>query len=100
GLGLGPVWDVTLQPSPKSGHKGINMKYKITTTTKSIHGRTYYQIQALKDFSKVKKGDLGGWIQSEKNLSQEGVCWVSGDGNARVSDKARVSDNAWVSDNA
>ena len=24
----------------------------------------------------VKKGDLGGWIEKEENLSQKGDCWV------------------------
>ena len=30
-------------------------------------------------FGNVKKGDLGGWIEKEDNLSQEGDCWVFGD---------------------
>src|SRR5208283_3069501 len=92
------------------------MKYKLTTTTKTVNGVALYQIQALEDFSNVKKGDLGGWIQSEKNLSQEGMCWVydkaqvwgrahvSGNarvwGNAQVYDKAQVWGSAQVSGNA
>ena len=70
------------------------MKYKLTKKTKTLpNGTVLYQIQALIDIPNVcKKGDLGGWIESEKNLSQENMCWVS--------DSAQVSGNAQVYDNA
>ena len=74
------------------------------------------RIIALKDFSDVKKGQLGGLIEKEENLSQEGNCWIYGSarvsGNAYVCDNAivcgwakvygyaKVSGNAWVYDNA
>lgn len=74
------------------------MKYKLTDKTITYCGRTLYRIEALKDFSDIKAGDLGGWIQSEANLSQDGSCWVAD--NAHIYDNARVSGNAWVSDNA
>ena len=54
--------------------------------------RTLYRIQALKDFSNIKAGDKGGWIEKEENLSQEGDCWIH--------DEAKVFDNAEVSGNA
>lgn len=68
-----------------------------------INGRKLFRIRALKDFQTiqgltVKVGDLGGYIQSEKNLSQEGNCWVAND--AKVFDNAYVCDNARVFDNA
>ena len=48
----------------------------------------------------VKKGDLGGWIEREDNLSQEGSCWVSGKaqifGEARVCGRAQVFGKARV----
>ena len=50
------------------------------------------RIVALKDFSNVKKGDRGGLIEKEENLSQEGNCWVY--------DEATVSGNAYVSGDA
>ena len=53
---------------------------------------------ALRSFGDVEEGDIGGFIESEKNLSHEGNCWVSGD--ARVFGNARVYDDAWVSGNA
>ena len=90
-------------------HKNL-MKYKITDEKNRFADRTLYRIQALKDFSDVKSGDLGGWVESENNLSQEGDCWVSGDawvfgdawvyGNARVYGDAWVSGHVWVSGNA
>jgi NDP-sugar pyrophosphorylase family protein len=74
------------------------MKYKLTKNKKTIGEITLYQIEALKDFSDIKKGYLGGWIEKESNLSQQGDCWVTGD--AIVSGNAWVSGSAWVCDNA
>ena len=76
-------------------------KYRLTKTTKiAVNGTQLYQIEAVKDFLNVKKGDLGGYISSEKNLSQDGDAWVDGNawvyGDARVSGNARVSGDAWV----
>ena len=69
-----------------------------------IPERNFFRIKALKDFGDVKKGELGGLVLGEHNLSQEGDCWVSDNaqisGNTRVSGDARVSDNAWVSGDA
>ena len=49
-----------------------------------------HRIIALIDIpcQRVKAGDLGGYVASEKNLSQKGNAWVYGD--------ARVSEDAWV----
>ncbi|MFY9175660.1 MAG: hypothetical protein WAO24_10070 [Peptococcia bacterium] len=57
-----------------------------------------WRIKALRDFGNVAKGDIGGWIEGEKNLSHEGDAWVSGD--AEVSGKAEVFGDAWVSGDA
>ncbi|MCE0824876.1 YdcK family protein [Buttiauxella sp. A2-C2_NF] len=37
-----------------------------------------WQVVALCDFSDVKAGQLGGWIENEDNLSQQGHCWIYG----------------------
>ena len=58
----------------------------------------FWRIQACKDFDNVQKGDFGGLIESEKNLSHDGNCWVSD--NAAVYDNAQVSGDAKVYDNA
>ena len=73
-------------------------KYKLTDETMTIYGRTLYRIEALRDFSDVKKGDKGGYIEKEENLSQNGNCWVYDD--AMVYGTARVYDNAIVYGNS
>lgn len=74
-------------------------KYELLQDDKiEVGGRTLYRIRALKDFKDVKAGDLGSYIEGEKNLSQDGDCWVYG--NARVFGNARVCGNAYVFDNA
>ncbi len=64
-----------------------------------------YRIQALKTFTKpggynpvVHVGELGGYVESEDNLSQDGNCWISGD--AKVKDGGKVIDDAIVCDKA
>lgn len=42
----------------------------------------------------MKAGDLGGWIEAERNLSQNGAAWVTGA--ACVAGEARVTGNARV----
>ena len=78
----------------------MNPKYEFTGETMDCFGYTLRQIEAIENFGDVKKGDIGGWIETEKNLSMYGNAWVSDDarvfGNARVSGDARVSDDARV----
>lgn len=70
----------------------------------NYNGHILYRIQAVKSFDKVKKGDLGGYVESEDNLSHEGNAWVKDDawvfGNAFVADNALVYGSAEVYDNA
>lgn len=76
-------------------------KYEIVKSESIVHkGRTLYRIKALKTFCVactamsivVKKGELGGFVESENNLSQEGTCWIYG--KAKVYGDAKVSDGA------
>ena len=73
-------------------------KYELTSETKVINGLELHRIKALKSFENIKEGDLGGWIESEKNLSQDGDAWVGGDatvfGNATISGNAKVRKTA------
>ena len=71
-----------------------------------------HRIRALRDFGAVFKGEVGGYVKAERNLSQKGDCWVSGvawvyelahvsgsayiAGTARVYGEARVGDSAYV----
>ena len=87
-------------------------KYKILHDQKEeIYDNVFaYRIQALKDFDDVKAGDIGGYVQSEKNLSQEGNCWIYDNAsvinnsivleNAKIKNKAYIADNARVYGNA
>ena len=82
-----------------------NKKYELLKDDAiTSFGRTLYRIKATTDFGDVEKGELGGYIEKEENLSHLGNAWVTG--NARVSDdawvtgNARVSGNAWVTGNA
>ena len=80
----------------------MNKKYELTTETKTIEDGsgndiTLHRIQALRDFNDVKKGDLGGWVEDESNLSQEGNCWVYD--NAAVYLNGKVGGDAIISDN-
>lgn len=68
-------------------------KYELTNEHIDAYGTRLYRIRALIDFGDVKAGDLGGYVESENNLSHDGNAWVYG--NAWVSDNARVSGNAW-----
>lgn len=55
----------------------MKKKYKLIEGSRFWqYGRPLYRIQALRDFSDVKKGDLGGFVESEANLSQMGDCWI------------------------
>lgn len=56
-----------------------------------------YRIEAVRDFGRIKKGQRGGYIENEKNLSHEGDCWIHDD--AKVYDQAEVSGNARIMDN-
>lgn len=75
-------------------------KYELTDDTITVGGRILHRIKALKSFSDVEEGDLGGYVEREDNLDHSGNAWVYGDarvyGNAWVYGNARVSGNAWV----
>lgn len=88
----------------------MERKYEFTGETRPYCGKTLYRIKALKDFADIKAGDLGGWIESENNLSHRENCWVYNDaivkdkavieGNAKILDNAEVSEKAVISNNA
>ena len=100
----------------------MDKKYEFTDETKEIDGRILHRIVAVKDFyygdriSIVRKGDLGGFIESEDNLSHDGGSWVMNNawvygnaqvfgnaweyGDAQVFGNARVSENAHICENA
>lgn len=76
----------------------------------NINGRDVYKIRALRDVGTVPAGTLGGYVESEANLSHKGDCWIAnsaiacGDsrvsGNARLLDEAKLFDQAAIRDEA
>lgn len=64
-------------------------RYEFTGVTIEYHGKTLKQIRALVNINLLTDaGDVGGYIESEANLPQDGTGWVSG--------TAKVFDNAVV----
>lgn len=85
-------------------------KYEITNIAHS-HYPWLHRIRALRDVREnVHAGDLGGFVQSEKNLSQEGSCWIFHNaiaaedaviaGDAQMRDLAVIRGSAQVSGSA
>ena len=76
----------------------MEKKYILTDETIQFNGKTLHRIQAIKSFGDIKEDDLGGWIENEDNLSQEGNCWVYDE--AIVCDNAKVCNNVKIMCNA
>lgn len=75
-------------------------KYELTGESIKLAGneRVLYRIRALIDIGEVGKGTLGGFVESEVNLSDKGTCWIADD--AKVFSNATVSGDAVVSGKA
>ena len=86
------TWALVIEKAAASNASYIK-KYELTDETRDGLRR----IRAVRDIPRwnVRAGDLGGWLESEANLSQFGDAWVFGD--AQVSDTAQVSGAAWLS---
>ena len=81
----------------------MSKKYELVVDdTITLWGWKLFRIKALIRFGSVDAGDLGGYVCTEDNLSQEGDAWVSGNakvwGDAKVWGNAEVSGDAKVSD--
>lgn len=85
----------------------MSAKYELLVDdTIKVVGETLFRIKSLVDFERktgeiINKGDLGGYISKESNLSQSGNAWVSGDamvrGDALVTGAAEVSGSVRIS---
>lgn len=62
-------------------------KYEFTGETKIVVGVTLKRIRALVSFGDVVKGEVGGFIKDEKNLSHNGNAWVAGDADYMLIDR-------------
>lgn len=81
------------------------IKFELVPESKiTDRGTEYYRIRALKDFGDVKKGDLGGYVEKEENLSQEGDAWIYDDAKVRtdavVSGNAKIREEGWLAGDA
>ena len=76
----------------------MEKKYILTDDVIDFKSHTLHRIKAVRDIDCVKAGDLGGFIESEKNLDHDGNAWVFD--SACVFDSARVSGDAAVFDSA
>lgn len=74
--------------------KANDIKYIILKDNEHPDHPGTYRIKAIRSFGDVEEGDIGGYIQSEKNLSHSGLSWVYND--AVVKDNAIVKDDAKV----
>ena len=96
------IRDIVCAGEDEQADDKTGKKYILTEETKEIEGHILHRIQAIKDFGRIKAGDLGGWVEKEENLSHKGLCWVFDDaqvfGNAQVLDNARVIEQATVKD--
>ena len=85
-------------------------KFELTAENKlNWLGHELYRIRALIAFEttngeKIDIGDLGGYVESEKNLSHDEKAWIYGDaevfGNAKIFGNAKVCGDAEVYGNA
>lgn len=85
--------------SHRSGlKKQFEPKYEFTGERKDHEGILVKRIRALRSFGDVAKGDLGGWIEHERNLAHDGEAWV---GNSAVAaGMSVVRDNAQMTGQA
>ena len=86
-----------------------NIKFELTENSMKWKGYTLYQIKACTSFTtksgvRVSEGELGGWVEKEENLSQEGSAWVWDDakayGTSKVYGDAEIWSEAQICGNA
>ena len=79
-----------------SKYRLIEDDYKIVRDKSRVMSvdQKVYRIEALKNFSDVKKGDKGGYVQDLRTIGSTGKAWVYD--NAIVSGTATVTGNATV----
>lgn len=83
----------------------MKKKYKLTRETTTLsNGKVLHRIVALRSFNGIHAGDLGGFVESEDNLSHIGNCWIFNDAmaydNSRVGQDARLYGKAKIYESA
>lgn len=68
----------------------MGKKYSINSAGYIVAERDIYSLGGF-----IPKGSVGGKVASEKQLSQDGECWLGG-GNISTNENVRIRDNAFV----
>lgn len=76
----------------------LGWKYRLGEVVVRKGKNTVRRVVAVRDFGDVKKGDVGGCVQSYRNLSQKGDCWIYDE--AVAEEQTRVYENAKLKGNA
>lgn len=86
---------------PRQGKEVVLYRIKAIQnfTVMSLKSKVRYEgekrtIVRVIEEKRIKAGDSGGFVQSEKNLSQEGSCWIDND--AFAFGAAKVCDDAYL----
>jgi hypothetical protein len=63
--------------------------------------RRLFRIRALRDFGRIRRGDVGGYLECEANLDHSGEAWVADVAQVYgphgcVRDNGRVSGESWI----
>lgn len=89
-------------PKPPKKEPIAEPKYTLlmdaANTMTTPDGHFLHRICAARDFGQVHEGDIGGWVESEANLSHSGDCWIFDD--AKAYGGALVTNNAILAGNA
>lgn len=72
----------------------MRKKYVLTDDSITVDGRRLYRIKCVRPFGRVKRGERGGCIEHEGNLSHYGKAWV--EEGAMVMDDTVVKEDAFV----
>lgn len=72
----------------------FEQKFEFTEESYEWDGHILHRIKAVRDFKNAKKGDLGGFIETEDNLSHAGDCWVADE--TLVYGTSRISGDAYI----
>ena len=68
----------------------MGLKYSINSAGRIVAERDIYSLGGF-----IPKGELGGFIADETQLSQEGECWLNA-GNITSRPDVRIKDNAYI----
>jgi len=75
----------------------VQKRYELSDQTKVVDGVIVHRIR------RISNGELGGWVETERNLNQDDHSWVFDDsvvlGDARISLNVKVFESSVVKDN-